>query len=205
MKLLVDNAIGRHPHLHGCRKSAVCGSHGPVAILVFSVIAMSCSASAAFCSMWGDFVKQRVNTGMILDFKTDLFNHLQRLSFSYHDRTTVGIRSRVNNDTSFISVMIWSNFRALLKSLLTLITILWILLKLDWQLALLAVAAAPVQYLVIGFYNKLFKDKWQRVNQLETDAQNVMQESLTSLRACQGVWPGGPRRGAIQTTKPGNA
>src|SRR4030095_2147472 len=44
------------------------------------------------------------------------------------------------------------------------------------------VAAAPVQYLVIGFYNKLFKDKWQRVNQLETDAQNVMQESLTSLR-----------------------
>jgi len=185
MKLLVDNAIGRHPAPSWLSKSLpFVAARGPVAILVFSVIAMLLlRIGGILLDVGGDFVKQRVNTGMILDFKTDLFNHLQRLSFSYHDRTTVADSIyRVNNDTSFISVMIWSNFRALLKSLLTLITILWILLKLDWQLALLAVAAAPIQYLVIGFYNKLFKDKWQRVNQLETDAQNVMQESLTSLR-----------------------
>jgi ATP-binding cassette, subfamily B, bacterial len=185
MKLLIDNAIGRHPAPSWLSKTLpFVASHGPVAILVFSVVAMLLlRVGGILLDVGGDFVKQRVNTGMILDFKTDLFNHLQRLSFSYHDRTTVGDSIyRVNNDTSFISVMIWSNFRALLKSLLTLVTILWILLKLDWQLALLAVAAAPIQYLVIGFYNKLFKDKWQRVNQLETDAQNVMQESLTSLR-----------------------
>jgi ABC-type multidrug transport system fused ATPase/permease subunit len=185
MKLLIDNAIGRHPAPSWLSKTLpFVAANGPVAVLVFSVIAMLLlRIGGILLDVGGDFVKQRVNTGMILDFKTDLFNHLTRLSFSYHDRTTVGDSIyRVNNDTSFISVMIWSNFRALLKSLLTLITVLWILFKLDWQLALLAVAAAPIQYFVIGFYNTLFKDKWQRVNQLETDAQNVMQESLTSLR-----------------------
>ncbi|HZN12469.1 MAG TPA: ABC transporter ATP-binding protein [Blastocatellia bacterium] len=185
MKLIVDNAIGKLP-VPGwlSRLFPFLSPENGAGILVFAVLSMlALRVGGILLDVGGDFVKQRVNTGMILDFKTDLFNHLQRLSFSYHDRTTAADSIyRVNNDTSFISTMIWSNFRAILKSSLTLVMIMWVLLKLDWQLALLAVAAAPVQYLVIGFYNRLFKHKWQRVNELETAAQSAMQESLACLR-----------------------
>ena len=185
MKLLVDNGLLHHPLPSWfTRFFPFLASGDGASIIVFAVISiLALRVLYIVLDVGGEYIKQRVNTGMILDFKTDLFNHLQRLSFSYHDSTTVADSIyRVNNDTSFISVMIWSNFRALLKSFLTLITIMWILLRLDWKLALLALASAPLQYLVIGFYNKLFKDKWLRVEEMETEAQTVMQESLSCLR-----------------------
>src|ERR1051326_3708733 len=135
MKLLIDNGISHHPlpawltHLFPFLTSGA-------SIIIFAVVSiLVLRVLNILLDVGGDYVKQGVNTGMILDFKTDLFNHLQRLSFSYHDRTTVSDSIyRVNNDTSFISVMIWSNFRALLKSILTLVTILYVLMKLDWKL-----------------------------------------------------------------------
>src|SRR5262249_4422570 len=55
-------------------------------------------------------IKSRIRNGINFTFKTDLFNHLQKLSFSYHDRTTVGESLyRVNNDTTFVSDMLYSN------------------------------------------------------------------------------------------------
>jgi ABC-type multidrug transport system fused ATPase/permease subunit len=185
MKLLIDNGISRHPLPEWLTQIFPFLASGGGATIIISAVASILVLRVLYIllDVGGDYVKQGVNTGMILDFKTDLFNHLQRLSFSYHDRTTVSDSIyRVNNDTSFISVMIWSNFRALLKSSLTLVAILWILVKLDWKLALLALASTPLQYLIIGFYNKLFKDKWRRVEELETAAQTVMQESLSCLR-----------------------
>jgi len=185
MKLLIDNGLSHLPlPTWFTQVFPFLASGDGARIIVFAVISiLVLRVIHILLDVGGDYVKQGVNTGMILDFKTDLFNHLQRLSFSYHDRTTVSDSIyRVNNDTSFISVMIWSNFRALLKSSLTLVAILWILVKLDWTLALLALASTPLQYLIIGFYNKLFKDKWRRVEELETTAQTVMQESLSCLR-----------------------
>ncbi len=185
MKLLVDNGLSRHPLPDWMQRLFPFLSPGhELAIIVCAVLAiLALRVIYILLDVFGDYIKQGVNTGMILDFKTDLFNHLQKLSLSYHDRATVSDSIyRVNNDTSFISVLIWSNFRALLRSGLTLTGILWIVIKLDWQLAVLALAAAPAQYLVIGFYNKLFKEKWKRVSEMETAAQTVMQESLLCLR-----------------------
>jgi ATP-binding cassette subfamily B protein/subfamily B ATP-binding cassette protein MsbA len=128
-------------------------------------------------------VKVRIRNGINFTFKTDLFHHLQRLSFSYHDRTSVGDSLyRINNDTGFVSDMIYSNPRYLFTSLLQLVAMMSIVANLDWVIAVLAVAVAPIHYISISFYSKLFKQKSLRVRAMESKVQTIIQEVLSCLR-----------------------
>jgi ABC-type multidrug transport system fused ATPase/permease subunit len=130
-----------------------------------------------------EYVKTRINTGMNLRFAADLFNHLLRLSFKYHDQTTVGDSIyRVNSDTGFVSTMIWSNFRHVLTAVVTFAGMLWIVVRLDWQVALLALGVVPVQYISVGLYGRLFNEKAKRIKIMESKAQSFMQEALSCLR-----------------------
>jgi ABC-type multidrug transport system fused ATPase/permease subunit len=160
------------------------GPDNPQAIVVFAVLfGIAVRLVGNVLDIVGDYLKSRVNDGMILSFQADLFNHLQRLSFSYHDQTSVGDSLyRLNNDTGFISTHLWGNFRHLLVSGLTLIGMFWVVVIYDWHLALLALTVAPILYGGVWFYGRYFKAKSKQVKGLESESQAVLQESLSNLR-----------------------
>ncbi|MGI8588337.1 MAG: ABC transporter ATP-binding protein [Chloroflexia bacterium] len=185
MKILVDNGLG-HQQLPGWLKQffpfLAAGDGGT--IIVFAVaIGVALWLAGNLMSLVGEYLKNRVNESIILSFKANLFSHMQHLSFSYHDKTSVGDSMyRLNNDTGFISTLIWGNFRHLLTSGLTLVGIVWIVVGLDWQLALLALAVAPILYLGVWFYGKRFKQKSKQVKKMESASQTIMQEVLSCLK-----------------------
>src|SRR5262249_48688464 len=145
------------------------------AIVIFAVLfGISVRLVGMVLDIVGEYLKSRVNDGMTLAFQADLFNHLQRLSFSYHDQTSVGDSLyRLNNDTGFISTHLWGNFRHLLMSGLTLISMFWIVLIFNWQLALLSLSVAPILYGSVWFYGKYFKARSKRVKGMESESQTV--------------------------------
>lgn len=185
MKILIDSGLSqkRLPDRFG-QVFPFLRSGNPRAIIFFAVaLILVLWLVGNIVGMISDYIKSRVNASITLRFKADLFNHLQRLSFSYHDQTTVGDSMyRLNNDTDFISTLIWGNFRHLITSTVTLVGILWIVIRLDWVIAVLALAASPLLYLSIGFYGKFFKDKSKQVKGIESLSQTIIQEVLSCLR-----------------------
>jgi ABC-type multidrug transport system fused ATPase/permease subunit len=185
MPILIDSGLRGKP-LPGWLMAVLPfpAPEGPKAIVVFAVVlGIVVRLLGNFLDIVGNYLKSRVNDGMTLSFQADLFNHLQRLSFSYHDQTSVGDSMyRLNNDTGFISTHLWGNFRHLLMSGLTLIGMFCVVLLYDWQLALLSLAVAPILYGSIWFYGKYFKVKSKQVKALESGAQTVLQEVLACLR-----------------------
>ncbi len=157
--------------------------HQPAIIvfaIVFSILVRLVGYALGIVS---DYLKGRVNEGMILAFQADLFRHLQRLPFSYHDQTSVGDSLyRLNNDTGFISTHLWGNFRHLLTSGLTLVGMFWVVLTIDWELALLALTVAPILYLSVTIYGKFFRARAKQVKQMESGTQTIMEEVLSCLR-----------------------
>jgi ABC-type multidrug transport system fused ATPase/permease subunit len=134
-------------------------------------------------SLLNDYLKNVVNSSVILRFKADLFRHFQRLGFRYHDQTTVGDSMyRLDTDTQFIAVMVWGNFRHLTMAVLTLVGILWISFKLDWQLALFALASAPITYLAVALWSVRFKNRIKQQKAMESSANTIVQEVLSCLR-----------------------
>src|SRR5262249_26370788 len=70
-------------------------------IVVFAIVfGIAVRLIEAVVDSFANYLKSRVNDGITLAFQADLFNHLQRLSFSYHDQTSVGDSLyRLHNDT----------------------------------------------------------------------------------------------------------
>src|SRR5207247_6466224 len=89
---------------------------------------------------------------ILLSCKSDLLHHLQRQSFTFHDNRRLGDSLyRVNTDSYCIDYIV-SSFPPLLTSSFTLIGMFWIVLTLDWQLALLSAGVAPSLYWPVLFY-----------------------------------------------------
>jgi ATP-binding cassette subfamily B protein len=185
MKILVDSGLGDE-HLPDWLKNIFpfLASESGHAIIIFAVLAgIVLHLLGNFFDIVVGFLKSKVNESLTLDFKADLFNHFQRLSFSYHDRTSVGDSMyRLNNDTGFISTLIWGNFRHLLTSVVTLVGMVWITVQLDWVLAVVALAAAPILYGASAFYGRYFKEKTKRVKEMESASETIIQEVLSCLR-----------------------
>jgi ATP-binding cassette, subfamily B, bacterial len=185
-KILFDNGLNHQPLPEWFKRIfSFLASGSAVRIVLFAILgALALRLLRHFIDFTLDYViKVRIRTGINFKFKTDMFNHLQRLSFSYHDQTTVGDSLyRVNNDTGFVSDMVYSNPRYLFTSLLQLVAMMAIVMRLDWLIAVLAVAVAPVHYISISFYSKLFKAKSLRVRAMESKVQTIIHEVLSCLR-----------------------
>jgi ABC-type multidrug transport system fused ATPase/permease subunit len=185
MKILVDNGLSGKP-LSGPFGSIVpfLNGHTGREVVIFAVVlALLLRVVGEVVGITSDYIKTRVNDSMRLNFQADMFNHLQRLSFSYHDQTTVGDSMyRLNNDTDFITTLIWGNLRHFITAIGTLVAMFWIVLQLDSTLALLSLAAAPVLYTAAVFYGRYFKERIKEVLSMESRPQTVMQEVLSSLR-----------------------
>lgn len=185
LKVLIDNGLSGRPLPAWLGRILLMPFAKPrVAIILAAVVAgLVLRLLSGVLDIGIQYVKTRINTGMNLRFAADLFNHLLRLSFKYHDQTTVGDSIyRINSDTGFVSTMIWSNFRHLLTALVTFVGMLWIVVRLDWQVALLALGVVPLQYISVGLYGRLFNEKSRRIKVMESKAQSFMQEALSCLR-----------------------
>ncbi len=185
MQILVDSGLGdRGLPAWLTQAFPILAPGNRSAIVVFAVLAgVVVRLLGSALEIVGTHLKSRVNAQITLAFQADLFRHFQRLSLSYHDQWSVGDSMyRLTSDTGFISTLLWGNFRHLLTSGLTLLGVLWIVIRLDWQLALLALAAAPVLYGSVWFYGKHFKAESRRVKGMESASQSILQEVLSCLR-----------------------
>jgi ATP-binding cassette subfamily B protein len=68
------------------------------------------------------------------------------------------------------------------SNLFLLLTTLYVILRIDWQLALIALAVAPVLFALARTYKPRLRRRSREARTLETNAMSVIQEVLSSLR-----------------------
>jgi ATP-binding cassette, subfamily B, bacterial len=120
---------------------------------------------------------------LLLDFRSRLFRHVQRMSVSYHDlRGTADANYRIHWDAAS-SQWIWVHaFIPLLSSVFLFLGMMYVTLMIDWQLALVALAVAPLLAFITVGASRYLRQGWETTKTLESSAQNVVQEVLTGLR-----------------------
>ena len=91
------------------------------------------------------FAMQLVGQQVMYDMRKQLFPHLQRLELSFFDRNPVGrLVTRVTTDVDVLNDLFASGVVAIFGDFFTLISIVVVMLKLDWKLALLTFSVLPV-------------------------------------------------------------
>lgn len=112
----------------------------------------------AYIGLYGSDTVQKLLLGWIgqralTDLRADLFEHLQMLSMSFHDRQIVGVTvSRVINDVAEINELLSEGLITLLGDLLVLIGIIVVMVSLSPILALLTFTVLPVMVLATLYF-----------------------------------------------------
>ena len=127
----------------------------------------------------------RTYTGenLVLAFRAQLFRHIQRLSLSYHDlRGTGDSVYRVQYDAPAIQWILIDGIIPFITAGFTLTGMVYVTARIDWQLALVSLAVAPVLFLVSQAYSRHMRSQWHEVVKLESSALSVVQEVLAAVR-----------------------
>ncbi|HAG99625.1 MAG TPA: hypothetical protein DCL75_12430, partial [Ktedonobacter sp.] len=158
--------------------------HGRFSTLLLATGAILVTSSLRGLFAYGQgYLSQAVSNLVAYDLRNRLYDHLQTLSFSFHDEAETGqLMSRLTVDIEAVR-----NFipLGLLRGLLALVTfgaVTIILFRLDWHLALITMICVPILILLSVQVGRRLRPIWLDV-QNETGALGtVMQESLSGMR-----------------------
>ena len=120
---------------------------------------------------------------VIYDLRTQLYSHINQLSLSYYDQRHVGsVMSRVMNDTTSMNQFLVDGVQNFLNSTLTLVFIGIILLKSDWQLALLVLAPTPLMMVLTRWFTSHVRPLYRRRWRIVSGMNAVLASAITGVR-----------------------
>ncbi|HET7768920.1 MAG TPA: ABC transporter ATP-binding protein [Chloroflexota bacterium] len=130
-------------------------------------------------SYLNEFVSQRV----AYDLRNALYDHLQRLSFAYHDRAKTGeLMSRVTSDVDSARVFTGQGVLQTVNTAVLYVTILALMFALHWQLALLSLLTMPFIGYTAVTYGTRVRPMFSRMQRQWAQLTAVLQENITGVR-----------------------
>ncbi|MFJ2017623.1 ABC transporter ATP-binding protein [Streptomyces nodosus] len=119
------------------------GARGTVVRLSL-LIALIALAEAAL-GLLARRLSATLGEGLILDLRTAVFDHVQRMPVAFFTRTRTGaLVSRLNNDVIGAQRAFSNTLSGVVGNLVTLLLTLVVMLSLSWQITLLALVLLPV-------------------------------------------------------------
>jgi ATP-binding cassette, subfamily B, bacterial len=185
LKIAVDSVLGSHPvprFLAALVPPAITGT--PTALLALvAALALLIALLTQLQSFTQRYLSAAAGEKLVLDFRARIFSHLQRLSLSYHD--SIGSADsvyRLQIDAPAIRYIVIDGFVPLVSSALTLAGMIYVTVRIDWQLALVALTISPALLLVSRTYRPRLRTQSRDVKKLESAATAVVHEVLGALR-----------------------
>jgi ATP-binding cassette, subfamily B, bacterial len=151
----------------------------PLIALAFVALAL---VEGGFTALSGRLAA-RTAEGVTQRLRNYLYDHIQRLTYSYHDRMRTGeLIQRVSSDVTAIRAFFAEQAIGLGRILL-LFTINFVaLLLLNWQLALISIICVPVVAAVSVFFFGRLEKSYEHFQEQDAVVSATLQENLTGIR-----------------------
>lgn len=182
LAIMVDSVLGdRKPP--GLLRGILGEDPGTYKLLVIAVLAgFSLTLFTHGIGVLTDWVNARTEQGMALDLRSDLFDHSQGLSLTFHDsRMTGQLMQQINMQASALGAIVVA-FPPILQAALTLVGMLVVAALIDWQVALVSLIAVPFIWYSLGLYGTKIVPRLQRVQALEWQSLSIVHEAMAMLR-----------------------
>lgn len=184
MKFIVDHALGAQPLPGWLAALTAWAGTNRVALLV-----LGCGAyllfhyASEFISVAHTQMQQSIGQRLIFDLRQQLFAHLQSLSLRYHLKRGPGETIyHIENDSYCVESLTLSGVLPLVSSSVTLAAMFFVLLRMNWQVALLSLVVVPFLVWVNNYYSNRIVDRSEQVKAMEASVLNLFHEVFTSIR-----------------------
>lgn len=117
------------------------------------------------------------------DLRKMMFDHLQRLSLSYYNKTPVGwLMSRVTSDSERVAQLVTWGFLDIVWGTLNIITATYFMITINWKLGLIVLAIIPVLIVVAAQFKKKIIVEFRQVRKINSKITGSYNENITGVR-----------------------
>jgi ATP-binding cassette subfamily B multidrug efflux pump len=153
------------------------------AILTIALTILGLSVIRGALSYGQQYLAESLSQRVAYDIRNTFYDHVQRLSFAFHDKQHTGnLMSRAISDVENIRMFVNMGIVRSPYFLSLFFIVAGILLWMDWRLGLLSASFLPV----IAFHSARVRLKlrqiWLRVQEKMGELTTVLQENLTGVR-----------------------
>ncbi len=129
-----------------------------------------------------NYTSQRI----VFNIRQEIFSHIQSLSISYFDKNPIGrLVTRVTNDTETLNEMYTSVLVNLFKDIFVIVGIVFVMIRLDWKLALLSFALMPFILIASIIFRKKIRVVYRQSRAQLSKINSTLNENITGMKVIQ--------------------
>ena len=125
---------------------------------------------------------------VLLTLRTEMFDHLEKLSLSFLDRNEIGrVMSRVQNDVATLQDLLTTGVLTVVADFLSLGLVIVFLLVQDFQLTAVTFSTVPVLVIIMWYWQMRARKTFIRVRQAIAIVNANLQENVSGVRVIQSL------------------
>ena len=171
------------PKMLGNGIDTVLNSGRAATLIIAAGIILGSSALRGITGYGNRYFTQVISQRVAYDLRNHLYDHLQGLSFAYFDKAQTGqLMSRATVDIEAVRAFISMGLLQILQTVFLTIGISYLLISLDWRLALMTLAFVPLMAYRAVLTSRRLRPVWLKVQRLIASLGTTLQESLSGVR-----------------------
>ncbi|MEU0500252.1 ABC transporter ATP-binding protein [Nocardia sp. NPDC005998] len=133
------------PVLAGRVVNDIVGGAAPRVVVILAMVIGGLAVVDAALGLLIRWLSSRIGEGLILDLRTAVFDHVQKMPVAFFTRTRTGaLVSRLNSDVIGAQRAFSDTLSGVVTNLVTLALTLAVMVRISWQITLLALVLLPV-------------------------------------------------------------
>ncbi len=151
-------------------------------------------AGIYLCSLLFNFVLEFVQTYLMqwtgqmvmFDLRSHIFRHLQQMHVGFFDKNPVGrLVTRVTSDVDALNEMFTAGVVSIFEDVFVLGGIMFVMLRMNWWLALITFAVLPLIFWVTMKFRKSVRESYRRIRVAIARINAYLQEHVTGMVVLQ--------------------
>ena len=129
------------------------------------------------------FMSEKTSQGMAFDMRNEIFEKIQRLSFSYYDQNQTGqLMIRATDDVEKVRLFIAQGLVLAAQAFLLLVASLGLLFFSNWRLTLVILPILPVALVLFMTFGRLAQPLFGEVQRRLSTLNTILQENLAGIK-----------------------
>jgi ATP-binding cassette, subfamily B, multidrug efflux pump len=152
-------------------------------LFTYSLLLLAISGVKAIFQFLTRWIMIGVSREIEFDLRNDLFTHLERLSYSFYQRTRTGdIMARATNDLNAVRMLVGPGIMYTANTVVFTAGALVFMLSISPRLTVFAFAPLPVISIVVQYFGRRIHERFERIQAMFSDISARAQENFAGAR-----------------------
>jgi ATP-binding cassette, subfamily B, multidrug efflux pump len=132
------------------------------------------------------YLMQWTGQKVMFDLRSQIFRHLQHMHVGFYDKNPVGrLVTRVTTDVDALNEMFTAGVVSIFEDVFILGGIVFVMLRMNWWLALITFAVLPLIFWVTMIFRKSVRESYRRIRVAIARINAYLQEHVTGMVVLQ--------------------